>query len=131
MARSAIRRNPDGKFKTPEEIKEILDSIKEEDILALAGDFVTVKEIAALYGIDPATFYRRFGNVILKGYLHTRIELKNTILSNARKGDKWALDRLASSVLNWKPDQPIDLEIPSEEENLSPEELTEKLRRVK
>lgn len=131
MARSAIRRNPDGTFKTPEEITQILDSISEQDILALSGDFVTVKEMAALYGLDAAVFYRRFKDTILKGYLLTRIELKNTILSNARRGDKWALDRMASSVLGWKVDELIDLEIPKEEEELSPEELTEKLRRVK
>lgn len=131
MARSAIRRNPNGTFKTDEEAHAIMDGIPEDDIMLLANDFVTVKEIAALYGIDPATFYKRFGDVILRGYLQTRIELKGTILSHARKGDKWALDRLAGSVLSWKENELIDLEIPQTEEQISPDELTEKLRRVK
>ena len=131
MANSAIRRNPKGQFTTAEELKAIIDAIKPEDVTRLANDFVSVKEIAALYGVDPKTFWHRFGDDILTGYLQTRVELKSTILSKARSGERWALDRLAGSVLSWKEGELIDLEIPEEEKSLSPQEVTEALRRVK
>ena len=130
MANNVTLRSKNGKFQTDPEIKEKLDVIDREDVFELAKRFVTVKELADFYGIPYTIFYNHFRDTVRAAYLETRISLKTTIFEKAMAGDKWAMNRLATT-LGFVEDGKFDYEIPPEEQQMTPDELTQELRRVK